>query len=270
MRDIPAFLHDLPAGFVDDAVAFSSHLADLAGEAIRPYFRQPLDVESKADASPVTAADRAAEAAMRRAIEAQYPDHGIFGEEYGHLRPEAPWQWILDPIDGTKSFVTGLPIFGTLVALTYEHQPVIGVIDQPITRDRWVGAPGRPTTCNGQPARTSKVETLAGAAVLTTYIDAFNEAEAAAFTRLRQSCRINRMSGDCIAYAMVASGFAELALDGHMQPYDYAALVPVVAGAGGLISDWEGRPLTTAGKSRVLAAANPALHRAALDILAGA
>ncbi|MFC3674595.1 histidinol-phosphatase [Ferrovibrio xuzhouensis] len=270
MRDIPAFLHDLPAGFLDDAVAFAGHLADLAGEAIRPYFRQPLDVESKADASPVTAADRAAEAVMRKAIEAQYPEHGIFGEEYGHLRPEAPWQWILDPIDGTKSFVTGLPIFGTLVALTHEHQPVIGVIDQPVTRDRWLGAPGRPTTCNGQPARTSKVETLAGAAVLTTYVDAFSETEAAAFTRLRQSCRINRMSGDCIAYAMVASGFAELALDGHMQPYDYAALVPVVAGAGGLISDWEGRPLTTAGRSRVIAAANPALHRAALDILAGA
>src|SRR3546814_5698534 len=92
---------------------------------------------------------------MRKAIEAQYPEHGIFGEEYGHLRPEAPWQWILDPIDGTKSFVTGLPIFGTLVALTHEHQPVIGVIDQPVTRDRWLGAPGRPTTCNGQPARTS-------------------------------------------------------------------------------------------------------------------
>jgi histidinol phosphatase-like enzyme (inositol monophosphatase family) len=270
MADIPAFLHPLPDGFLADAAAFAGHLADLAGAAIRPYFRQPLDVESKADASPVTAADRAAEAAMRRAIEAQYPEHGIFGEEYGHLRPEAEWQWILDPIDGTKSFVTGLPIFGTLVALTFRHQPVIGVIDQPITHDRWLGAPGRPTTCNGKPAQTSRVATLAGAAVLTTYVDAFSEAEAAAFVRLRQACRINRMSGDCIAYAMVASGFAELALDGSMQPYDYAALVPVVSGAGGIISDWEGRPLTTASRSRVIAAANPALHRAALDILAGA
>jgi histidinol phosphatase-like enzyme (inositol monophosphatase family) len=207
---------------------------------------------------------------MRKAIEAQYPAHGIFGEEYGHLRPEADWQWILDPIDGTKSFVTGLPIFGTLVALTFRHQPVIGVIDQPITQDRWLGAPGRPTSHNGQPARTSKVETLAGAAVLTTFVDAFTETEAAAFVQLRKACRINRMSGDCIAYAMVASGFAELALDGSMQPYDYAALVPVVSGAGGVISDWEGRPLTTSARSRVLAAANPALHQAAREILAGA
>jgi len=270
MRDVPAFLRSLPAGFMDDAVAFAGHLADLAGDVIRPHFRQPLDVESKADASPVTVADRAAEAVMRQAIEARYPDHGIFGEEYGHLRPEAPWQWILDPIDGTKSFVTGLPIFGTLVALTHQHQPVLGVIDQPITRDRWLGAGDRPTTCNGRPACTSKVEALSGAAVLTTYVDAFSERELAAFTALRKSCRINRMSGDCIAYAMVASGFAELALDGSMQPYDYAALVPVVAGAGGIISDWEGRPLDTSGRARVLAAANPVLHRAALEILAGA
>src|SRR3546814_594265 len=232
MRDTPAFLRDLPAGFLDDAVAFAGHLADLAGETIRPYFRQPLDVESKADASPVTAADRAAEAVMRKAIEAQYPEHGIFGEEYGHLRPEAPWQWILDPIDGTKSFVTGLPIFGTLVALTYDFQPVIGVIDRPITRDRWLGAPGRPTTCNGQPARTSKVETLAGAAVLTTYVDAFNEAEAAACTRLRKSCRINRMSGDRIAYAFVASCFASRALHGRMPHHHDVAVISPAAQEG--------------------------------------
>ncbi|WP_341704890.1 histidinol-phosphatase [Ferrovibrio sp.] len=265
MRDIPAFLQS-----ADDIVAFANHLADLAGEAIRPYFRQPLDVESKADASPVTVADRAAEAVMRKAIEAEFPDHGIFGEEYGHARPDAPWQWILDPIDGTKSFVTGLPIFGTLVALTYEFHPVLGIIDQPVTRDRWIGAEGRPTQHNGRPARTSAVTDLAGAAVMTTYVDAFTDSEQAAFTRLRKSCRINRMSGDCIAYAMVASGFAEIALDGRMQPYDYAALVPVVSGAGGIISDWEGRPLDTSGRARVVAAANPALHRAAIEILAGA
>src|SRR5690606_36211160 len=194
MSDVPAFSRS--AG---ELIAFAGHLADAARTAIRPHFRRRLDIESKADASPVTIADRAAEAAMRQAIEARYPEHGIFGEEYGHARADAPWQWILDPIDGTKSFVTGLPIFGTLIALTYENHPVLGVIDQPIMGDRWVGASGRGTTDNDAPARTNAGTALAEAAILTTYVDAFTDAEQAAFTRLRKACRLNRLSGDCIA-----------------------------------------------------------------------
>lgn len=264
---------DVPALFMsaaDDFVAFAGHLADLARAEIRPHFRKLAHVESKSDASPVTVADRNAEAAMRRAIEARFPDHGIFGEEYGPVRTDAPWQWILDPIDGTKSFVAGLPIFGTLVALTWENRPVLGVIDQPIMGDRWLGAAGRPTLFNGQPARTSATADLAGAVVMTTYVDSFTHTELTAFTSLRKACRINRMSGDCIAYGLVASGFADIALDGRMQPYDYAALSPVVAGAGGVVTDWEGKPLDMRGRSRVVAAANPALHEAALAFLSGA
>lgn len=266
-------MSDIPAFFVeqrDDLVAFTGHLADLAGAAIRPHFRQRIAIESKADASPVTVADRAAEAAMRKAIEAQYPDHGIFGEEYGHVRPETPWQWILDPIDGTKSFVTGLPIFGTLIALTYQGRPLLGAIDQPILNDRWVGAAGKATTYNGRPATTNAGTALGQAALLTTYVDAFTDSELAAFTRLRRACRLNRMSGDCIAYAMIPSGFADIVVDGTVQPYDYAALVPVIEGAGGIITDWEGRPLDTVSPARVLAAANTALHAAARSLLAGA
>lgn len=254
----------------DDLIRFACHLADLAGEAIRPYFRQPFDVEQKADASPVTIADRAAEAAMRQAIEAHYPEHGIFGEEYGVANEAAPWRWILDPIDGTKSFVTGLPIFGTLVALTHAGQPVLGVIDQPILRDRWIGARGHATQFNGRPAPAGRRMKLAEASLLTTYVDAFSESELAAFTRLRRACRINRMSGDCIAYALIAGGFADIVIDGTVQPYDYAALIPVVEGAGGIITDWEGRPLDTRSPARVLAAANPALHGLALEYLRGA
>lgn len=263
---------DTPALFLskaDELVAFANHLAELARAEIRPHFRQPIDVVSKADASPVTIADRNAEAAMRKAIEAAYPDHGIFGEEFGPVRTEAAWQWILDPVDGTKSFVAGLPIFGTLIALTYENRPVLGVIDQPIMADRWLGAAGRPTLFNGKPARTNIDRVLQDAVVMTTYVDSFSEAEAAAFTTLRKAARINRMCGDCIAYGMVASGFADLALDGRMQPYDYAALGPVVAGAGGVITDWEGKPLDMRGRSRVVAAANPQLHEAALQYLSG-
>lgn len=265
MSDVPAFSRS-----ADDLIAFASHLADLARMAIRPHFRRLEAVETKADASPVTVADRAAEAAMRQAIEAQYPDHGIFGEEYGPARPDAEWQWILDPIDGTKSFVAGLPIFGTLIALTWQNRPVLGVIDQPIMNDRWVGATGRGTIFNGQPARTNAARGLSEAVVMTTYVDSFTESELNAFTRLRKACRINRMAGDCIGYGLVASGFADLALDGRMQPYDYAALTPVVAGAGGIVTDWEGKPLDMRGRSRVVAAANPKLHEAALAFLSGA
>jgi histidinol phosphatase-like enzyme (inositol monophosphatase family) len=265
MTDIPALF----ASKADELAAFAHRLADLARAEIRPHFRTGFDVVSKADASPVTVADRNAEAVMRKAIEAQYPDHGIFGEEFGPVRTDAAWQWILDPIDGTKSFVAGLPIFGTLIALTFEDRPVLGVIDQPIMGDRWIGAAGRATMFNGQPACSNAQRVLKDAVVMTTYVDSFSEAELAAFTKLRKACRINRMSGDCIAYGMLASGFADIAMDGRMQPYDYAALAPVVAGAGGVITDWEGRPLDTRGRSRVLAAANPALHRAAMEYLSG-
>jgi len=266
MTDIPALF----ASKADELVAFAHQLAELARAEIRPHFRQRIDVVSKADASPVTIADRNAEAVMRKAIEAKYPDHGILGEEFGPARDDSPWRWILDPIDGTKSFVSGLPTFGTLIALTFEDLPVLGVIDQPIMNDRWLGALGRPTDYNGQPARTNADRGLSDAVVMTTYVDSFTDSELAAFTKLRKACRINRMSGDCIAYGMLASGFADIALDGRMQPYDYAALGPVVAGAGGVITDWEGKPLDTRGRSRVVAAANPALHKAAMDYLSGA
>lgn len=265
-------MSDIPALFASQAealVRFADHLADLAGAAIRPHFRQKIDIVSKADDSPVTVADRNAEAVMRKAIEAQWPDHGIFGEEFGQVRTDSPWRWILDPIDGTKSFVTGLPIFGTLIALTFEGRPVLGVIDQPITRDRWIGAAGRPTIYNGAVARSNSGTALDQAALLTTYVDAFTDSEMAAFTRLRKACRLNRMSGDCIAYAMIPSGFADIVIDGRVQPYDYAALVPVIEGAGGVITDWEGRRLDTTSPARVLAAANPALHAAAQGYLSG-
>lgn len=254
----------------DELIAFAAHLADIAGEVVRPYFRQPLDVEAKADASPVTLADRNAEAAMRRVIEQRYPEHGIYGEEYGVVRPDAEWVWILDPIDGTKSFVTGLPIFGTLVALTFRGMPALGIIDQPIMRDRWIGAKGHRTTFNGAPAPAGQRQKLAEAAIVTTYLDGFNDSEAAAFTRLRKACRINRLSGDCIAYALIAGGFVDLVVDGTIQPYDYAALIPVIEGAGGSITDWEGRVLDTRSPARVLASANAGLHAQALEYLRGA
>ena len=248
-------------------IAFANELADLAAATIRPHFRQPIAVESKADQTPVTVADRAAEAAMRRRIEAEFPAHGIIGEEFGRVREDADYLWVLDPIDGTKSFISGVPLFGTLIALLRHGRPILGVIDQPISRERWVGAAGR-TTLNGAPVRARPCPNLGAATLFSATLDMFRGSEIAAFDRLRADVRLVRWSADCYAYALLATGFVDLVAEASMKPYDYAALIPVVEGAGGTISDWHGRPLTLESDGRVLAAGDAALHAAAVRLLA--
>lgn len=260
----------MSAACPDAFVAFAGRLAEAAGAAIRPHFRNLTAVERKADSSPVTVADRAAEKAMRDLIEAAYPDHGIHGEEYGVVRPDADHVWILDPIDGTKSFVTGLPLWGTLIALAHRGEAILGVIDQPVLNERWLGAAGRPTTFNGKPVRVRDCPRLEEAALLATTVDLLNPSELAAFEKLRRRVRVNRMAGDCYAYGLLAAGFADLVVDCRVQPYDFAALIPVIGGAGGRITDWEGRPLSLKSPSRLLAAGDHEMHGAAVQLLAGA
>ncbi|HUN51492.1 MAG TPA: histidinol-phosphatase [Candidatus Sulfotelmatobacter sp.] len=248
-------------------IAFANELADLAAAAVRPHFRRPIPVESKADRTPVTIADRAAEEAMRRRIEARFPAHGIIGEEFGRVREEAEYLWVLDPIDGTKSFISGVPLFGTLIALLRHGRPILGIIDQPINRERWVGGAGR-TTLNGAPVRVRACPSLGAATLFSATLDMFQGGEVAAFDRLRAAVRLVRWSADCYAYALLATGFVDLVAEASMKPYDYAALIPVVEGAGGMITDWHGRPLTLESDGRVLAAGDPALHAAAVRLLA--
>ena len=171
----------MPPHELDDFITLALSLADAAGEAIRPYFRQPLTVDDKADLTPVTIADRAAEQAMRSLIERRFPEHGIIGEEFGRVRENAEFVWTLDPIDGTKSFISGVPLFGTLIALTRDRRPVLGIIDQPISRERWVGVEGRPTALNGRAVRCRACPALAAATLFATTPDMFREAGAAAF-----------------------------------------------------------------------------------------
>lgn len=261
-----------PAGFI----ALAHRLADAAGAAIRPHFRTPFAVETKSDRSPVTIADRASEKAMRDLIEAAFPDHGIFGEEFGKVRENAEYRWILDPIDGTKSFATGLPIFGTLIALVRNDRPILGVIDQPILGERWLGAAGHATICTQSRLAPAKAEAktrscpeLGLASLLATTFDRFSADETKRFQTLVSRVRINRMAGDCYAYALVASGYADLVVDAVMQPYDFAALVPVIEGAGGIVTDWEGNALPMNRPSRVLAAGDRRVHDAARAILVG-
>jgi inositol-phosphate phosphatase/L-galactose 1-phosphate phosphatase/histidinol-phosphatase len=217
----------------------------------------------------VTAADRAAEAAMRALIEAHFPDHGVIGEEFGRVREEAEFVWVLDPIDGTKSFISGVPLFGTLIALTRRRRPILGIIDQPISRERWAGATGRPTTLNGAPIRCRPCPGLAAATLFATTPDMFKGGDAAAFARLSAAVKLVRFGADCYAYGLVAAGFVDLVLEASLKPYDFCAMVPIVEGAGGVATDWQGEALDLASDGRILVAGDRRVHLAALALLDG-
>ena len=251
----------------DDDIALAQALADAAGAAIRPFFRAGFTTETKADASPVTQADRAAEAAIRALLAEHRAQDGIIGEEYGRTREGAARVWVLDPIDGTRAFIAGRPIFGTLIALLEEGRPVLGVIDQPVSGERWLGAAGRPTTLGGKPARVRGCTALPAALMATTSPYLFSGDGVESFERLRRACRDTILGGDCYNYGLLASGHIDLVYEQGLQLYDFAALVPVVEGAGGRMCDRAGRPLGQHSDGQVIAAATPALAEAALALL---
>jgi inositol-phosphate phosphatase / L-galactose 1-phosphate phosphatase / histidinol-phosphatase len=217
----------------------------------------------------VTAADRAAEAAMRRLIRAHFPQHGIIGEEYGGEREDAEFVWVLDPIDGTKSFISGVPLFGTLIALTQRGKPILGVIDQPIQRERWLGGVGRPTTFNGAPVHCRECPALAAATVFATSPDMFRDGDAAAFARLAEAAKLVRFGADCYAYGLVALGFVDLVVEAGLKPYDFSAMAPIIGGAGGIATDWRGTALSLVSDGRVLVAGDRRVHETAVGLLAG-
>jgi inositol-phosphate phosphatase/L-galactose 1-phosphate phosphatase/histidinol-phosphatase len=253
---------------IDALVRRAETMADAVRPVVLRYFADPVLFEMKADLSPVTVADREAEATMRRLIEAEMPTHGILGEEYGADRLDAPYVWVLDPIDGTKSFVTGKPLFGTLIALLREGRPIVGIIDMPALDERWVGAAGRLTTFNGRSARVRACDALSRAWLYATSPRMFADAAAVAFERLRSNCYADVYGADLYAYGLLARGRVDLVCEASLQPYDYCAAVPVVEGAGGVISTWDGQPLGLSSGSCVLAAGDPRAHRAARAALA--
>ena len=257
----------MPPHELDDFITLALSLADAAGEAIRPYFRQPLTVDDKADLTPVTIADRAAEQAMRSLIERRFPEHGIIGEEFGRVRENAEFVWTLDPIDGTKSFISGVPLFGTLIALTRSRRPILGIIDQPISRERWVGIAGRPTTLNGEVVRCRVCHALSGATLFATTPDMFKGGDAVVFARVSDAVKLTRFGADCYAYGLLAAGFIDLVLEASLKPYDFCAMVPIVEGAGGLATDWRGADLDIASDGRILVAGDRRTHRAALELI---
>jgi myo-inositol-1(or 4)-monophosphatase len=245
--------------------------ADAAGAIIRPYFRTPLAVEAKGDESPMTIADRAAELALRDLILARFPDHGVMGEEHGTVHADAEYLWVLDPIDGTRAFVTGRPLFGTLIGVLHRGRPVLGVIDQPVTGERWVGVAGEPTRFRGPfggVAGCRPCPRLAEAELSCTSPDMFTAATAPRFAAVKAAAKRVTWGGDCYAYGLLALGLVDVVVDDTMKPWDWAALVPVVEGAGGRVTDWSGRALALGSAGDVLAVGDGALLHEAVQALA--
>ena len=277
---------------------FANQLADVAAQKVMPFFRQNLDIEDKStpgnsnDASaistdatgfsPVTVADRQAEQAMRAMIGERFPQHAILGEEYGESAPTnealqtgagqtGQWTWVLDPIDGTKSFITGMPTWGILIALNDGTRPVIGVMDQPVTGDRFTGGPDGAFI--GETPQKTRLATrscaaLEDAVLFCTDAAMFEyPADRAAFDRVASRVRLTRFGADCFAYCMLAAGLVDLVIEGDLKPYDIQALIPIVEGAGGVITSWDGGSAQHGGL--VIAAGDPALHDAARKLLLG-
>jgi myo-inositol-1(or 4)-monophosphatase len=253
-----------------ELLGFAHRLADASGAVIKRYFRTAIEVTDKKDKgegrySPVTAADQGAEAAIRALIKAEHPDHGILGEEHGHENPEARLTWVIDPIDGTKAFITGLPTWGTLIALNESGKPVLGVLDQPILGERFVGGPDG-AFLGATRLKTRACPKLADAMLCCTEPEMFSPgAEHEAFKRLAREVALRRFGTDCYAYAMLAHGFVDLVVEASLAPWDIQALIPIIERAGGVVTNWEGGP--AAGGGGVGASGDAALHRNVLGIL---
>jgi myo-inositol-1(or 4)-monophosphatase len=255
-----------------DFAAFVDKLATVSGETILPFFRTALAVEVKEREDgafdPVTAADRAAEAAMRALIRETFPEHGIIGEEFGTERGDAEYVWVLDPIDGTKAFISGMPVWGTLIGLARFGEPVFGMMHQPFTGERFAGDGGAAHYRGPGGKRDLRVRpctSLKDAIIYTTSPLLMKSGDRDRFRRVEEIARLSRYGGDCYGYCMLAAGLIDIVIETELKPHDVMALIPIVTGAGGVITTWENEPPQNAG--RIVAAGDPRVHAAALELL---
>lgn len=265
----------LTPSLIDEYAHFAELLADAAAEKTLPHFRADLDITNKdgrGGFDPVTLADRDAETAIRELIEANYPEHGIIGEEHGVKESSTGVTWVLDPVDGTRSFVAGVPLWGTLIALNDGNEPVIGLMDQPYTGERFLGRPGGSELISHRgntPLRTRACTSLSDAMLGATDPSLFTAAdEIAAFSKILSTVKLRRFGGDCYFYCLVAAGMLDIVVESGLQTYDIQALIPIVREAGGVITDWKGGDPQEGGQA--IAAATPELHAEALEILSSA
>lgn len=256
--------------------ALFHRLADTAWDAIRPRFRQSLSIDNKKSGGfdPVTEADRAAEEAMRAVIQQTHPDHGIIGEEFPALYPDSSTQWILDPIDGTRAFISGLPTWGTLIGRYVDSRADTGMMSQGFTGERFFGDRkaawylGPETSDKPRYLATRACPSLDQASLFCTSLEIFSDAEASAFQAVSDKARMTRFGTDCYAYAMLAAGHVDLVIEANLKPYDIAALIPVIEGAGGLITTWDGEPPEKGG--RIVAVGDPNRHEEVCRLLTDA
>lgn len=251
-----------------ELISFAHDLIDAGGGVIRRYFRQTnVGVEAKEDATLVTLADRGAEEVIRKMIESQRPDDGIWGEEFGEKKSKNGWQWVLDPVDGTVAFASGSLSFGSILGLTYDDEPLLGIVDQPVTNERWFGIMGQGSWFNSRPIRTSTKTELKDSIFGCTHTMRHNVQKLAAHDRLYTACRTVVMGGNAYGYALLANGYLEVIAEPDLKLHDYCGLIPIIEAAGGVITDWQGNSLHGKPQSDVLASANPTIHEAAMKIL---
>lgn len=250
-----------------ELLKFSNYLADESEKIIRKYFRNTMEVNNKKDSTPVTIADKNTELKIRELIELKYPDHAILGEEFDKKDTKSEYLWVIDPIDGTRSFIAGHKDFGTLIALLYKNEPVIGIINCPMHDERWVGVKGSKTLLNNKVINTSSVESVNESYLCTSGLYFENTHFREGYERIRRQSKYYRYGGDCYMYGMAASGFIDIVIEDTLKTHDYMALIPVIEGAGGKITDKYGKKINLLSEGSVVVSANEELHNKVINII---
>lgn len=250
-----------------DFMLFAHKMADTSNGITLQYLETNIDFQTKDDYSPVTMVDRRIEETLRGMIAEAFPNHGILGEEFENENIDSEYVWVIDPIDGTKAFITGMPVYGTLISLTRNGYPVLGIIDHPVTRERWAGLEGEASTHNGAPIKTRACSQLKDAIISIGNPESLHGGEADAFGQLRAHTKWGIYGGNCYVYGRLAMGRVDISLDGGLDPFDFCALEPVVRGAGGIMTDWEGQRLSIRSGHRVAACGDKTLHRQVVEML---
>ncbi|MCE3255416.1 MAG: histidinol phosphate phosphatase [Rickettsiaceae bacterium] len=254
-----------------ELIDFGNYLADISSEVIRKYFRQDFAEIKKDDQTPVTKADKETELVLREAITKKFPDHGIIGEEFGHFNENAKYKWVLDPIDGTISFVIGRPIFGTLISLCFEDKPILGVINQPISGERWIGIAGGEATLNGKKIKTKNCTDLNQAIFCSTSPFFFKGKDLEIINKISSQTKYQSQGGiiyggDCYLFGLLALGQVDIIIERGLKNFDFSALIPIVEAAGGIVTDWKGRELNLNSDGTILACGDKGIHSKILEI----
>jgi histidinol phosphatase-like enzyme (inositol monophosphatase family) len=252
---------------LNEFISFANILADEAEKVIKKYFRKKIKIESKNDESPVTIADKETELKIRELISLKYPDHGILGEEYEQKNINSEYLWVIDPIDGTRNFIAGHKDFGTLIALLYKNEPIIGIINCPMHEERWLGCKGSNTLLNGKKVKSSEITSLEESYMCTSGLYFDDDFFRKGYEKILNETRYYRYGGDCYMYGMVASGLIEIVIEDTLKTHDYMALIPVINGAGGIITDKYGRKINLESDGSVVVSANKILHKKLIDII---